>query len=110
MRQALKEPVAFFGGVFAGVLGLSTTDEPLKAWVLPRIYARIYSCIRSTRRGAAASLRYTYTWSRGLHGADVWGGVAMRDETGEDGVFFFFREACLNKRGTGWCGGGVHSG
>lgn len=33
LRQALKEPVAFFGGMFAGALGLSTTDEPLKAWV-----------------------------------------------------------------------------
>lgn len=33
LRQALKEPVAFFGGMFAGMLGLSTGDEPLKSWV-----------------------------------------------------------------------------
>ena len=30
---ALQEPVAFWGGVFAGVLRLSLTDDPLKAWV-----------------------------------------------------------------------------
>ena len=35
VRQAMKEPVAFFGGMFAGFLGLSVDDEasPLSAWV-----------------------------------------------------------------------------
>ena len=35
IRQAMKEPVAFFGGMFAGFLGLSVDDEasPLSAWV-----------------------------------------------------------------------------
>ena len=35
VRQAMKEPVAFFGGMFAGFLGLSVDDEasPLSKWV-----------------------------------------------------------------------------
>ena len=33
LRRALREPVAFFGGVFAGMLGLSVDDEPLREWV-----------------------------------------------------------------------------
>jgi hypothetical protein len=35
VRQAMKEPVAFFGGMFAGFLGLSVDDEasPLRKWV-----------------------------------------------------------------------------
>ena len=28
-----QEPVAFWGGVFAGALGLSELDEPLRGWV-----------------------------------------------------------------------------
>ena len=28
-----QEPVAFFGGVFAGVLKLEVEDEPLKDWI-----------------------------------------------------------------------------
>ena len=35
LRQAMKEPVAFFGGMFAGFLGLSVDDKdsPLSRWV-----------------------------------------------------------------------------
>mmetsp|Transcript_25966 Transcript_25966/g.43527 ORF Transcript_25966/g.43527 Transcript_25966/m.43527 type:complete len:149 (+) Transcript_25966:158-604(+) len=33
LKQAVKEPVAFFGGVFAGVLKLEVDDEPLKDWI-----------------------------------------------------------------------------
>ena len=35
VRQAMKEPVAFFGGMFAGFLGLSVDDQasPLRKWV-----------------------------------------------------------------------------
>ena len=35
VRKAMKEPVAFFGGMFAGFLGLSVDDEasPLRKWV-----------------------------------------------------------------------------
>jgi hypothetical protein len=29
----LQEPLAFLGGVFAGVLGLNLEEEPLKGWV-----------------------------------------------------------------------------
>lgn len=35
LKQAIKEPVAFFGGMFAGFLGLSVDDKesPLTQWV-----------------------------------------------------------------------------
>jgi len=33
LRAAVKEPVAFWGGVFAGVLRLNLTEDPLKSWV-----------------------------------------------------------------------------
>ncbi|XP_024030838.1 UPF0426 protein At1g28150, chloroplastic-like [Morus notabilis] len=33
VREALKEPVAFLGGVFAGLLRLDLNDDPLKEWV-----------------------------------------------------------------------------
>lgn len=33
LREAIKEPVAFFGGVFAGLLKLDLEDEPLREWV-----------------------------------------------------------------------------
>jgi hypothetical protein len=29
----LKEPIAFFGGVFAGLLQLDLNEEPLREWV-----------------------------------------------------------------------------
>jgi len=33
LKAAIKEPVAFAGGVFAGALGLNLQEEPLKGWV-----------------------------------------------------------------------------
>ncbi|GLU12790.1 hypothetical protein SLE2022_294490 [Rubroshorea leprosula] len=33
LQQALKEPVAFMGGMFAGLLRLDLNDDPLKEWV-----------------------------------------------------------------------------
>ena len=30
---ALQEPVAFWGGVFAGFLALDVEEEPLKGWI-----------------------------------------------------------------------------
>ncbi|XP_062118066.1 UPF0426 protein At1g28150, chloroplastic isoform X2 [Humulus lupulus] len=33
LKEAFKEPVAFMGGVFAGLLRLDLNDDPLKEWV-----------------------------------------------------------------------------
>lgn len=33
VKEALKEPIAFFGGVFAGLLRLDLNEEPLRDWV-----------------------------------------------------------------------------
>ncbi|KAL0441222.1 UNVERIFIED_CONTAM: hypothetical protein Sradi_0061100 [Sesamum radiatum] len=33
LKEALKEPVAFVGGMFAGLLRLDLNEEPLKEWV-----------------------------------------------------------------------------
>ncbi|KAK7269017.1 hypothetical protein RIF29_21732 [Crotalaria pallida] len=33
LKEALKEPVAFLGGVFAGILRLDLNEEPLKEWI-----------------------------------------------------------------------------
>ncbi|KAM6592395.1 hypothetical protein CsatA_000098 [Cannabis sativa] len=33
LKDALKEPVAFMGGLFAGLLRLDLNDDPLKEWV-----------------------------------------------------------------------------
>ncbi|XP_072957134.1 UPF0426 protein At1g28150, chloroplastic isoform X1 [Typha angustifolia] len=33
VKDALKEPVAFMGGVFAGLLRLDLNEDPLKEWV-----------------------------------------------------------------------------
>ncbi|KAM5570211.1 hypothetical protein ABKV19_011074 [Rosa sericea] len=33
VRKALQEPVAFMGGMFAGLLRLDLNDDPLKEWV-----------------------------------------------------------------------------
>jgi hypothetical protein len=31
--RALQEPIAFWGGVFAGVLRLNVNEDPLKTWI-----------------------------------------------------------------------------
>ncbi|CAL8467528.1 g7066 [Coccomyxa elongata] len=33
LKQALKEPIAFWGGFVAGVLGLNLEEDPLKTWI-----------------------------------------------------------------------------
>lgn len=33
LQGALKEPVAFFGGLFAGLLRLDLKEDPLREWV-----------------------------------------------------------------------------
>ncbi|KAL3374334.1 hypothetical protein AABB24_006023 [Solanum stoloniferum] len=33
LKEALKEPVAFAGGMFAGLLRLDLNEDPLKEWV-----------------------------------------------------------------------------
>ncbi|WOG93617.1 hypothetical protein DCAR_0312903 [Daucus carota subsp. sativus] len=33
LREALKEPVAFLGGLFAGLLRLDLNEDPLKEWI-----------------------------------------------------------------------------
>ena len=33
LKKAMKEPVAFFGGLFAGMVGDGVNDEPLREWV-----------------------------------------------------------------------------
>lgn len=33
LREAIKEPVAFMGGVFAGLLRLDLNEDPLKEWI-----------------------------------------------------------------------------
>ncbi|XP_020592471.1 UPF0426 protein At1g28150, chloroplastic [Phalaenopsis equestris] len=33
VKEALKEPVAFLGGMFAGLLRLDLNEDPLKEWI-----------------------------------------------------------------------------
>ncbi|KAK9816732.1 hypothetical protein WJX72_004326 [[Myrmecia] bisecta] len=33
LRAVVKEPVAFWGGAFAGVLGLDIQEDPLRGWL-----------------------------------------------------------------------------
>nr|CAB3487719.1 unnamed protein product [Digitaria exilis] len=39
LREAIKEPVAFLGGVFAGLLRLDLNEDPLKEWVTRTVEA-----------------------------------------------------------------------
>ncbi|KAI3676992.1 hypothetical protein L1987_86609 [Smallanthus sonchifolius] len=39
LKKAFKEPVAFMGGVFAGVLRLDLNEDPLKEWVTRTVEA-----------------------------------------------------------------------
>ncbi|KAI4351959.1 hypothetical protein L6164_006257 [Bauhinia variegata] len=39
IKEALKEPVAFMGGMFAGLLRLDLEEEPLKEWVARTVEA-----------------------------------------------------------------------
>ncbi|XP_066345958.1 UPF0426 protein At1g28150, chloroplastic-like [Miscanthus floridulus] len=39
LREAIKEPVAFMGGVFAGLLRLDLNEDPLKEWITRTVEA-----------------------------------------------------------------------
>ncbi|EOA36327.1 hypothetical protein CARUB_v10010635mg [Capsella rubella] len=39
LSEALKEPIAFVGGMFAGLLRLDLNEEPLKDWVTQTVEA-----------------------------------------------------------------------
>ncbi|XP_071691242.1 UPF0426 protein At1g28150, chloroplastic [Rutidosis leptorrhynchoides] len=39
LNKALKEPVAFMGGMFAGLLRLDLNEDPLKEWVARTVEA-----------------------------------------------------------------------
>ncbi|TVU15127.1 hypothetical protein EJB05_38630 [Eragrostis curvula] len=39
LREAMKEPVAFMGGVFAGLLRLDLNEDPLKEWLTRTVEA-----------------------------------------------------------------------
>ncbi|KAL9392274.1 hypothetical protein Peur_016194 [Populus x canadensis] len=39
LKDALKEPVAFMGGMFAGLLRLDLNEDPLKEWVTRTVEA-----------------------------------------------------------------------
>ncbi|KAL3835328.1 hypothetical protein ACJIZ3_010064 [Penstemon smallii] len=39
LKEALKEPVAFVGGIFAGLLRLDLKEDPLKEWVVRTVEA-----------------------------------------------------------------------
>ncbi|XP_059661629.1 UPF0426 protein At1g28150, chloroplastic [Cornus florida] len=39
IKEALKEPVAFMGGMFAGLLRLDLNEDPLKDWVARTVEA-----------------------------------------------------------------------
>nr|XP_043608933.1 UPF0426 protein At1g28150, chloroplastic [Erigeron canadensis] len=39
LEKAFKEPVAFMGGVFAGLLRLDLNEDPLKEWVTRTVEA-----------------------------------------------------------------------
>ncbi|XP_012079179.1 UPF0426 protein At1g28150, chloroplastic [Jatropha curcas] len=39
LKEAIKEPVAFMGGIFAGLLRLDLEEDPLKEWVTRTVEA-----------------------------------------------------------------------
>ncbi|KAG8082744.1 hypothetical protein GUJ93_ZPchr0014g46698 [Zizania palustris] len=39
LREAFKEPVAFLGGAFAGLLRLDLNEDPLKEWITRTVEA-----------------------------------------------------------------------
>ncbi|KAL7138707.1 hypothetical protein ABFS83_09G000900 [Erythranthe nasuta] len=51
LKEALKEPVAFVGGIFAGLLRLDLNEEPLKEWVGRTVEASGISSPTATKKG-----------------------------------------------------------
>ncbi|XP_052182233.1 UPF0426 protein At1g28150, chloroplastic [Diospyros lotus] len=39
LKEAIKEPIAFMGGIFAGILRLDLKEDPLKEWVARTVEA-----------------------------------------------------------------------
>ncbi|KAK1404237.1 UPF0426 protein, chloroplastic [Heracleum sosnowskyi] len=39
LKEAFKEPVAFLGGMFAGLLRLDLNEDPLKEWITRTVEA-----------------------------------------------------------------------
>eukprot|EP00262_Sarcandra_glabra_P004727 TRINITY_DN1596_c0_g1_i2.p1 TRINITY_DN1596_c0_g1~~TRINITY_DN1596_c0_g1_i2.p1 ORF type:complete len:109 (+),score=33.19 TRINITY_DN1596_c0_g1_i2:79-405(+) len=39
LKEALKEPIAFIGGMFAGLLRLDLDEDPLKEWITRTVEA-----------------------------------------------------------------------
>ncbi|XP_020248278.1 UPF0426 protein At1g28150, chloroplastic [Asparagus officinalis] len=39
LKDAIKEPVAFMGGVFAGLLRLDLNEDPLREWITKTVEA-----------------------------------------------------------------------
>ncbi|XWS50896.1 hypothetical protein CRYUN_Cryun12cG0129500 [Craigia yunnanensis] len=43
LKHAVKEPVAFMSGMFAGILRLDLNEDPLKEWVARTVEASVIS-------------------------------------------------------------------
>ncbi|XP_058762329.1 UPF0426 protein At1g28150, chloroplastic isoform X2 [Vicia villosa] len=52
IKEVFKEPVAFLGGVFAGVLRLDLNEEPLKEWVTRTVEASDISVEETDAEGS----------------------------------------------------------
>ncbi|CAI8603187.1 unnamed protein product [Vicia faba] len=52
VKEVFKEPVAFLGGVFAGILRLDLNEEPLKEWVTRTVEASDISVEETNAEGS----------------------------------------------------------
>ncbi|KAI5394859.1 UPF0426 protein At1g28150, chloroplastic isoform X2 [Lathyrus oleraceus] len=52
IKEVFKEPVAFLGGVFAGILRLDLNEEPLKEWVTRTVEASDISVEETNTEGS----------------------------------------------------------
>ncbi|XP_047978334.1 UPF0426 protein At1g28150, chloroplastic [Salvia hispanica] len=50
LKEALKEPVAFVGGIFAGLLRLDLNEDPLRGWVARTVEASGITTEESSKR------------------------------------------------------------
>uniref|UniRef100_A0A0A9BMW9 Uncharacterized protein n=1 Tax=Arundo donax TaxID=35708 RepID=A0A0A9BMW9_ARUDO len=55
LREAIKEPVAFMGGVFAGLLRLDLNEDPLKEWITRTVESSGISEKNSTEESSEGS-------------------------------------------------------
>jgi hypothetical protein len=56
LRLALKDPVAFTGGVFAGALKLSLNEDPLRSWIDRTSALAVVSATSPCREGPAGGV------------------------------------------------------